>query len=87
MRSVYLPPDHYDQIFSAHGTIMIFFCRDAARHRRTAAMLMIGSGSLNGIAAQLSLPSMSTSRVSRRRRSPGGARLSGTRDCLVDNSL
>src|SRR6201986_5360636 len=22
---VYLPPDHYDQIFSAHGTIMIFF--------------------------------------------------------------
>jgi cytochrome o ubiquinol oxidase subunit 1 len=21
----YLPPDHYDQIFSAHGTIMIFF--------------------------------------------------------------
>jgi len=23
--SGYLPPDHYDQIFSAHGTIMIFF--------------------------------------------------------------
>src|SRR5258705_3119698 len=21
----YLPPDHYNQIFSAHGTIMIFF--------------------------------------------------------------
>src|ERR1700722_2146600 len=21
----FLPPDHYDQIFSAHGTIMIFF--------------------------------------------------------------
>src|ERR1700728_775221 len=21
----YLPPDHYDQIFSSHGTIMIFF--------------------------------------------------------------
>ena len=21
----YLPPDHYDQIFSAHGTLMIFF--------------------------------------------------------------
>ena len=21
----YLPPDHFDQIFSAHGTIMIFF--------------------------------------------------------------
>jgi heme/copper-type cytochrome/quinol oxidase subunit 1 len=21
----YLPPDHYNQVFSAHGTIMIFF--------------------------------------------------------------
>ena len=21
----YLPPEHFDQIFSAHGTIMIFF--------------------------------------------------------------
>ena len=21
----YLPPEHYDQIFSAHGTLMIFF--------------------------------------------------------------
>ena len=21
----FLPPEHYDQIFSAHGTIMIFF--------------------------------------------------------------
>ncbi|HUO12879.1 MAG TPA: cbb3-type cytochrome c oxidase subunit I, partial [Caulobacteraceae bacterium] len=21
----YLPPEHYDQVFSAHGTIMIFF--------------------------------------------------------------
>ena len=29
----YLPPDHYDQIFSAHGTIMIFLRGDAARHR------------------------------------------------------
>ncbi len=25
MNPGYLPPDHYDQIFSAHGTIMIFF--------------------------------------------------------------
>ncbi len=24
-RQGYLPPEHYDQIFSAHGTIMIFF--------------------------------------------------------------
>src|SRR3569832_1222650 len=23
--SGYLPPEHYDQLFSAHGTIMIFF--------------------------------------------------------------
>ncbi len=22
----FLPPDHYDQIFTAHGVIMIFFC-------------------------------------------------------------
>ena len=25
VRQGYLPPEHYDQIFSAHGTIMIFF--------------------------------------------------------------
>ena len=25
MRPGYLPPEHYDQVFSAHGTIMIFF--------------------------------------------------------------
>ena len=25
MRNGYLPPEHYNQIFSAHGTIMIFF--------------------------------------------------------------
>jgi len=24
-QSGFLPPEHYDQIFSAHGTIMIFF--------------------------------------------------------------
>ena len=27
----YLPPEHYNQIFSAHGTIMIFFARHAVR--------------------------------------------------------
>ena len=26
----YLPPEHYDQIFTAHGTIMIFFVGHAA---------------------------------------------------------
>src|ERR1700687_5479041 len=29
----YLPPHHYDQIFTAHGVIMIFFCGDAAYYR------------------------------------------------------
>ena len=32
-RSRYLPPEHYDQIFSAHGTIMIFFVRHAVHDR------------------------------------------------------
>src|SRR5215475_3573550 len=54
---------------------------------KTTAILMIGSGSLNGIAAQFNFPSMSTSRVAQRRRSPGGTRLSGTRDRLVDDVL
>lgn len=27
--SGFLPPDHYDQIFTAHGVIMIFFCGHA----------------------------------------------------------
>src|ERR1700730_19151409 len=56
--------------------------------RRTTAMLMIGSGSLNGIAAQLSLPSISTSRLPRRRTpSRAGPRLFGTRERLVDDAL
>ncbi len=37
----YLPPEHYDQIFSAHGTIMIFFVAmpfvDRAHELRPAA--------------------------------------------------
>src|SRR5215831_18028524 len=44
---------------------------------RTTAMLMIGSGSLNGIASQLSLPSMSASRVTHCR----------TRRRLVEDAL
>src|ERR1700731_5359870 len=54
----------------------------------TTAALMIGSGSLNGIAAQVSLPSMSTPCLLHRR-TPGraGARLFGTRDRLVDDAL
>src|SRR5271157_424839 len=52
----------------------------------TTAALMIGSGSLNGIAAQLRLPSISTSHLLCRR-TPGGtnARLFGTRHCLLDD--
>ena len=29
----YLPPEHFDQIFSAHGTIMIFFMAMPFRDR------------------------------------------------------
>src|SRR5215467_10506965 len=55
---------------------------------RTTAMLMRGSGSLNGIASQVSLPSMSTSRLMQRRtRGPADARLSGTRHRPVDDAL
>jgi hypothetical protein len=51
-------------------------------------MLMIGSGSLNGIASQLSLPSMSTSCLTQRwTPGPGGAHLSGTHDRLIDDAL
>src|SRR5262245_29489636 len=49
---------------------------------RTTAMLMIGSGSLNGIASQLSLPSMSTSCLTHWR-----IRGSSTRLCLVEDAL
>src|ERR1700730_11952192 len=54
----------------------------------TTAPLMIGSASLNGIAAQLSLPSMSTPCLLHRW-TPGraGARLFGARDRLVDDAL
>src|ERR1700704_79632 len=54
----------------------------------TTAMVISGSGSLNGIAAQLSLPNISTSRL-RCRRTPGsaGSRLVLSRRCLVKNAL
>src|SRR4029077_18915722 len=54
---------------------------------RITAMLMRGSGSLNGIAAQVSFPSMSTSRLIRWR-TPGAAtsRVPGTRR-LVEDAL
>src|SRR5262249_19931371 len=55
---------------------------------RTTAMLMRGSGSLNGIASQLNLPSMSTTCLMRWR-TPGAAdrRASATRHCVVEDAL
>src|SRR5690348_1307447 len=54
----------------------------------TTAPLNIGSGSLNGIAAQVSLPSMSISRLLHRwAPGRGSARLVGTRGRLVDDAL
>src|SRR5215467_2852631 len=53
----------------------------------TTAMLMRGSGSLNGIASQLSFPSMSTSRVMYRRSRPADTRASRTRHGLVEDAL
>ena len=44
----YLPPEHYDQIFTAHGVIMIIFM----------AMVIITIGSWNGTASQLNLPNI-----------------------------
>src|SRR5437899_9109908 len=53
----------------------------------TTAALIIGSGSLSGIAAQVNLPSISTPCL--RRRTPGraGARLFGPCRRLVDDAL
>src|SRR5262249_6838147 len=46
-----------------HQPLMVTSASTARITMRTTAMLMRGSGSLNGIASQVSLPSMSTSRV------------------------
>src|SRR5215831_20142796 len=55
---------------------------------RTTAMLTRGSGSLNGIASQLSLPSMSTSSLTRWwTRGAPDSRVSGTRHRLVEDAL
>ena len=53
----------------------------------TTAMLMSGSGSLNGIAAQLSLPSMSTSCLRGGDQAPPTPAFPGPDDCLVDDAL
>src|SRR6516225_2572656 len=55
---------------------------------RTTVMLMIGSGSLNGIAAQVSFPSMSTSGLARwRTRFPIDASVPGACDRPVDDAF
>src|SRR5947199_1103974 len=66
---------------------MVMIPSTARIMRPTTAALIIGSGSLNGIAAQLSLPSISTSGL-RSRRTPGRAGGPfGSRDRLVDDAL
>src|SRR6516165_5869449 len=71
-----------------HQPFTVTVTRMARMTMPTTAPLSSGSGSLNGIAAQLSFPSMSTSRLA-----PRGtpvrtnARFSGTRDRLVDDAL
>src|SRR5579863_621879 len=53
----------------------------------TTAPLISGSGSLNGIAAQVSLPSISASRVRRPRRGRADARLCAARYRLVEDAV
>src|SRR6516165_2972762 len=48
-----------------HQPFTVMSASTARMTMRTTAMLMRGSGSLNGIASQLSLPSMSTSSLTR----------------------
>src|SRR5262249_38761550 len=71
-----------------HQPLMVTSASTARMTMRTTAMLMIGSGSLNGIAAQVSLPSMSTSRVTHYWRTrPDDTRVSGGRLGLVEDAL
>src|SRR5215472_4589654 len=65
-----------------HQPFTVMSASTARMTIRTTAMLMRGSGSLNGIASQLSFPSMSISRVMHRR-----IRRSRTRRCLVEDAL
>src|SRR5262249_44382744 len=63
-----------------HQPFTVTVTRMARMTMPTPAPLSSGSGSLNGIAAQLSFPSMSASRLTQ-------WRLSGTRHRLVDDAL
>src|SRR5215471_3655630 len=66
---------------------MVMTARTARTMTATTTPLMIGSGSSNGIAAQLSLPSMSTSRLSYWRRQGRAAGRLVTRRRLLDDTL
>src|ERR1700756_1318034 len=71
-----------------HQPFTVTVTRIARMTMPTTAPLSSGSGSLNGIAAQVSLPRMSTSCVTaRRRRARTDARVSGSRHRLVDDAL
>src|SRR5262249_28794807 len=71
-----------------HQPFTVTVTRMARMTMPTTAPLSSGSGSLNGIASQLSLPSISTSRLAQRRTpGPSDARLSRTRHRLVDDAL
>src|SRR6185312_10971893 len=72
-----------------HQPFMVTVTRMARMTMPTTAPLSSGSGSLNGIAAQLSFPSMSTSRRPAPRRTPvrTDACFSGTRHRHVDDAL
>src|SRR5262245_42254426 len=71
-----------------HQPLMVMTTRMARMTMPTSAPLSSGSGSLKGIASQVSLPSMSTSRLMQRRtRGPADARLCGTRHRPVDDAL
>src|SRR5262245_34411781 len=70
-----------------HHPLTVTTTRTARMTRPTTAPLSSGSGSLHGIAAQLSFPSMSTSCLMQRRTPGPDARLSGTRQRPVDDAL
>src|SRR5436190_19729682 len=62
---------------------MVTIASAARMTMATTAVLSSGSGSLNGTAAQVGLPSMSPPCLLHR----AGARLFGSRDCLIDDAL
>src|SRR6516165_7607364 len=75
-----------------HQPLMVTVTRTARMTMPTTAPLSSGSGSLNGIASQLSLPSMSASRRTQRRMPapalyPSSACGGGSRHRLLDDAL